>query len=171
MGIPFVMPPRMPPQWFVSVMILPFSTVKASLSSLPRRLATPKPAPNSTPLTAGMPKTAAAMRFSMPPNIGSPRPAGAPKTAHSMMPPTLSPSSRAAAMAARISSPRASLTTGNSLPASEPVSSPSSVMPAMEAMRLTTVMPSRARICRQMPPAMHSGAVKRPEKCPPPARS
>lgn len=31
MGMPFVIPPRMPPQWFVSVMILPFSTVKASI--------------------------------------------------------------------------------------------------------------------------------------------
>lgn len=60
------------------------------------------------------------------------KPAGAPKTAHSMTPPTLSPASRAAAMASRISSPRASLTTGNSLPTSEPVSSPSSEIPAME---------------------------------------
>ena len=52
MGMPFVMPPRMPPQWFVSVMILLFSTVKASLSSLPRSFDTPKPAPNSTPSAA-----------------------------------------------------------------------------------------------------------------------
>lgn len=46
MGMPFVIPPRMPPQWFVSVMILPFSTVKASLSSLPRRL--PRQSPRRT---------------------------------------------------------------------------------------------------------------------------
>ena len=64
MGMPFVIPPRMPPQWFVSVMILPFSTVKASLSSLPRRLATPKPTPNSMPLTAGMENAAWASRLS-----------------------------------------------------------------------------------------------------------
>ena len=165
------MPPRMPPQRFVSVMIFPFSTEKASLFSLPRSFAAPKPAPNSMPLTAGIPKIAAAMRFSMPPNIGSPRPAGAPNTAHSITPPTLSPSSRACAMAARIFSPHASFTTGKSFSAVDEVSSPSSQTPAMEAMRLTTAMPSRARSCMQMPPAMHSGAVSLPEKCPPPARS
>ena len=31
--------------------------------------------------------------------------------------------------------------------------------------------PRLASTCRQMPPAMHSGAVSRPEKCPPPAAS
>ena len=170
-GMPSVMPPKMPPQRFVSVTILPFSTAKASLFSLPRSAAAAKPAPNSMPLTAGMPNTAAAMRFSMPPNIGSPSPAGSPSTAHSMMPPTLSPSARAAAMAARICSPRASLTTGKGFSAVESVSAPSSATSAMAAMRLMTAMPSRDKSWRQIPPAMQSGAVSLPEKCPPPAAS
>ena len=163
-GIPVVIPPRIPPQRFVSVTILPFSTAKASLFPLPRRAVAAKPAPNSTPLTAGIPKTSAAMRLSIPPNSAPPSPAGSPSTAHSTTPPTLSPSARAPAMAARISAPRASLTTGNAFSAVEAVSAPSSETSAMEAIRLITVIPSRARSCKQMPPAMHSGAVSRPEK-------
>ena len=123
---------------------LPFSTVKGSLFSLPRSPAAAKPAPNSTPFTAGMPNTMAAMRFSMPPNMGSPRPAGRPSTAHSTMPPTESPSARAAAMACCISCPFWSLTVGKGLSAVEQVSSPSSSTPAMAAMRLMIRMPSRS---------------------------
>ena len=42
-GMPFEMPPRMPPQWFVSVTTRPSSTRYASLFSLPRRPAAAKP--------------------------------------------------------------------------------------------------------------------------------
>ena len=45
------------------------------------------------------------------------------------------------------------------------------VSEAMEAMRLMTSMPCFFSNCRQMPPAMHSGAVSRPEKWPPPRTS
>ena len=65
-GIPFEIPPRIPPQWFVFVTIFPFSTQNGSLFSLPRSRAAAKPAPNSTPLTAGMANTVRAMRFSSP---------------------------------------------------------------------------------------------------------
>ena len=36
---------------------------------------------------------------------------------------------------------------------------------------LQAFLTRRARICLQIPPAMHRGAVSRPEKCPPPATS
>ena len=88
-----------------------------------------------------------------------------------MTPPRESPSARAAAMAARMASPAESLTVGKAFSAVEAVSSPSSRMPPMAAMRLRTVMPSRASSCRQMPPATQRGAVRRPEKCPPPRLS
>ena len=38
-------------------------------------------------------------------------------------------------------------------------------------MRARMEMPSRSSSCIQTPPAMHSGAVSRPEKCPPPLTS
>ena len=41
----------------------------------------------------------------------------------------------------------------------------------IDTIRARTRTPCRASICRQSPPAMHSGAVRRPEKCPPPRRS
>ena len=44
-------------------------------------------------------------------------------------------------------------------------------MPPMAAMWAPMAIPLRASTCIQMPPAMHSGAVSRPEKCPPPALS
>ena len=118
-----------------------------------------------------MPNTIAAMRFSIPPNIGSPRPTGSPNAATSITPPTESPSAFAAAMASRIAAPRASSTTGNFFSAVEAVSSPASSTPATAAMRETISIPSRRSSCKQMPPAMQSGAVSRPEKWPPPAAS
>ena len=116
-----------------------------------------------------MPKTTEAMRFSIPSKIGSPSPAGRPSTAHSMTPPTESSSALASAIRAFIASPRASDTVGKSFSAVEASSSPSSSMFPIEAMREMTSIPSRLRICKQIPPAMHSGAVSLPEKCPPPA--
>ena len=177
--MPLVIPPKMPPAWLVSVTSFPSFTVKGSLFSEPRMVATPKPAPNSTPFTAGIPNRAAARRFSMPPNMGSPSPAGAPVTRHSTMPPTESPSSLAWRMALRIRSPAFSSRTGkgarfraSSVSTLSPIGSKGrSASAAMEAMWAATAMPRRFKICRQMPPAMHKGAVRRPEKWPPPATS
>jgi len=41
----------------------------------------------------------------------------------------------------------------------------------MDKMRARMEMPSRSSSCIYTPPAMHSGAVSRPEKCPPPLTS
>ena len=49
MGIPLVIPPRIPPQLFVFVYTFPSFTVKESLHSEPLIDATPKPAPKPTP--------------------------------------------------------------------------------------------------------------------------
>ena len=54
MGMPVVMPPRIPPALFVSDVTLPFKAVNGSLFLLPRDLAAAKPEPNSRPLTAGI---------------------------------------------------------------------------------------------------------------------
>ena len=125
MGMPVEMPPSIPPQRFVRVTTRPFSTAKASLFSLPRRRAAAKPAPNSTPLTAGMPNTICARRLSKPSNSASPSPAGTPRITHSATPPTLSPS----AFAARIA---ASMAAG-------------SLSPPISAARASIVTPARSR--------------------------
>ena len=76
------------------------------------------PAPKATAFTAG---TANRYWEKMPsafsPKPGPPRPAGRPNTAHSTLPPTLSSSFRAWAMAAFISAPFWSLSTGKGLSA------------------------------------------------------
>src|SRR5438876_8833362 len=53
-GIPFVIPPRIPPAWFVAVTTRPPSIVNGSLCWLPRIVAPRNPAPKSTPFTAGI---------------------------------------------------------------------------------------------------------------------
>src|SRR6266571_1257277 len=53
-GIPFVIPPRMPPARFVAVTTRPPSIVNGSLCWLPRIVAPRNPAPKSTPFTAGI---------------------------------------------------------------------------------------------------------------------
>ena len=112
---------------------------------LPRSAAAAKPAPNSMPFTAGIPNIMEAIFPSIPSNRGPPSPTGRPSTAHSMMPPTESPSALAAAMAARMASPAASSTTGKGFSAVEAVSGAVSVTPPMAAIRLITVMPCRRR--------------------------
>ena len=111
-GIPVVMPPKIPPARLVFAVTLPPETVKGSLFSEPRSRAEANPPPNSTPLTAGTPKRAAARRFSIPSNMGSPSPAGRPAAAHSTTPPTESPSCRAAKISACILSPAPPSSTG-----------------------------------------------------------
>ena len=178
MGIPLVMPPRMPPAWLVSVCTRPSSITKGSLFSDPRDRAAAKPSPNSTPFTAGMPKRAAASRFSTPPNMGSPSPAGRPVAAHSTTPPTESRFFRASRISACIRSPAWSSSTGNGLAATASNSSfvgrrgnnASATVPT-DWRWAPTYTPRRERICLAMPPAIHRGAVSRPEKWPPPRMS
>src|SRR6266581_2310155 len=99
-GMPSVIPPRIPPAWFVAVTTRPASTTNGSLCSLPRIAAARKPAPNSMPLTAGIENIRCAKADSTESKNGSPTPAGRPVTAASMTPPTLSRSLRAASISA-----------------------------------------------------------------------
>ena len=87
-GIPFVIPPNIPPQLLVMVTIFPPSTANSSLFSLPYSSADPNPAPNSIPFTAGIQKTIEELLFSIPPTIRSPIPSGTPVTLHPPTPPT-----------------------------------------------------------------------------------
>ena len=85
-SLPLVMPPTTPPAWLVRVR--PTASSIGSLWSTPNILAASKPVPNSTPLTAGMAKTAWLIRLSTEFQNGSPSPTGRPVTRHSTMPPT-----------------------------------------------------------------------------------
>ena len=67
--------------------------------------------------------------------------------------------------------PDMSFTTGKSFSDISASNSPTSEIPPISAIRAITRIPSFASSCRQMPPAMQSGAVIRPEKAPPPALS
>ena len=90
-GIPFVMPPVIPPLLLLRVTTLPFSSYAYwSFAWLPNISVMAKPAPNSMPFTAGMPNIMEDIRFSTPPNIGLPMPAGTPVATHSITPPVLS---------------------------------------------------------------------------------
>ena len=77
----------------------------------------------------------------------------------------------AAAISARMAAPTASFTTGKGLSAVETIKGARSSTVPIEATRLMTSMPCFFSNCRQMPPAMHRGAVSRPENAPPPAKS
>ena len=121
-GIPFVMPPFMPPELFVFVITLPFSTLNGSLHSLPRISAAAKPAPNSTPLIPPRENTACDIMLSTLSNHGSPSPAGVPQMSVSVTPPTLSEASLALRMRCVISSPRSSSRTGKLFPESACIS-------------------------------------------------
>ena len=172
------MPPSTPPWRLDTVRTAPFSMQYASLCAEPRMAAAAKPAPNSMPLTAPMPKIAALIRFSIPPNSGSPSP-GSPMTPHSTIPPTESFSAAAAAISSCIFSPAASSSTGNAREAARkscsslrPTGSNGvSATPPTAAICAPIRTPRRARICMHTAPAAQSGAVRRPEKCPPPRAS
>ena len=92
-GMPLLMPPSMPPALLVAVTILPSLMVYRSLFSDPLFLAAEKPAPNSTPLTAGIASRALAKSPSKLSKTGSPRPAGTLRATLSIIPPRLSFSS------------------------------------------------------------------------------
>ena len=124
-----------------------------------------------TPLTAGMANTVRAIRFSSPPNIGSPMPAGSPSITHSITPPTESPSAFACAISSGMVVAAPSETAGNGFPATGASNGALSVTVPMDKMRARMRTPSCSSSCMQIPPAMHIGAVSRPEKCPPPLAS
>ena len=186
-GAPVVMPPSAPPALFVTGVTVPSTMRYGSLSSLPRRRAASKPRPNSTPLTAGTPNAARAMRFSMPSNMGEPTPAGMPVATHSTTPPTESSSRRASSMVASMALPASASIVGKVRPSVSASSCPcrrtwdagalssahsgSSRTSATLSRWAPTRTPRSASIWSAMPPAAHKGAVSRPEKWPPPGTS
>ena len=92
-GMPLLIPPIIPPELFVFVVILPSSIWYSSLISEPLHSATPKPRPISTPFTAPMFIRMRARSPSSLSKTGSPNPAGTPTAIVSTIPPTESPSS------------------------------------------------------------------------------
>src|SRR6185503_6918814 len=93
-GIPSVIPPNIPPDLFVSVIILPvdLSIENESLFSDPLIAEPLNPDPNSSPLTAGMLKIPFDISDSIDSKIGSPNPTGTPCATHAITPPNESPS-------------------------------------------------------------------------------
>ena len=163
----------MPPLLLVAVVILPSAQKNSSLAALPRILASAKPAPNSTPFTAGTAKSAEESTFSTPPNHGSPIPAGKPTTAVSSTPPTLSPSAFAAVISFIIFSLTPSSSTANSFCDTAFISSAifrnsRSVTPAMLLMCVPIYMPLFLSAEIATAPAATIPAVILPLKCPPP---
>ena len=172
--MPLLMPPLIPPLWFVRVRTVSPSMKKASFAALPRSSDRPKPAPNSTPLTAGIENSPWASSPSSVSNQGSPTPAGRPRTAVSSTPPTLSPSPAAASMAVRMASPAAGSRTAKASFSSKAKSAfqsapkARSAIPAQRATWVPIQIPRVRRAWIQTAPAATSAAVTRPEKWPPP---
>ena len=75
-GIPFEIPPKIPPELLVLVKTFPFFITYASLFSEPNFSEPENPEPNSIPLTAGIEKIALLISDSNDPKIGSPNPTG-----------------------------------------------------------------------------------------------
>ena len=93
-GSPFVIPPIIPPLLFVYVLMFSSSSKYiSSFASEPSIPAIANPAPNSSPLTAGIEYIIEASSLSTELKNGSPTPAGIPITEISTTPPTESPSS------------------------------------------------------------------------------
>ena len=126
-GMPFVMPPLIPPAWLVLVITFPSSTAKGSLAWLPRIREKATPAPKATLFTAGTAKRyCEKIPSTLQPKSGPPSPALRPVTAHSTAPPTESCACFASRMACCICLPAASSSTGKSFsatPRSWPASS------------------------------------------------
>ena len=90
-GIPFEIPPNIPPELFVFVRIFPFLITYGSLFCDPNFSDPAKPEPNSTPFTAGIEKIALLISDSRDPKIGSPKPTGTLVEIDSIIPPNESP--------------------------------------------------------------------------------
>src|SRR5208283_633084 len=101
-GMPVERPPRIPPALLVSVRTFPWTQTNGSLCSLPFMRAARNPAPNSIAFTAGTERAMCAIELSTESKNGSPRPTGRPSARTSMIPPRLSPSRRASAIASSI---------------------------------------------------------------------
>ena len=176
-SMPLVMPPLMPPLRLVSVTTRPFSMRRLSLKAEPYPQTAEKPPPNSMPFTPPMENTAWLSRLSTLSNHGSPTPAGRPHTAVWVMPPTLSWRSLAARMAALLAWAASSVRAGKSAPCRAATSAAArsakgrSHASPQRRMCVPTVTPTPARADSRMAPAATSGAVTRPEKCPPPRQS
>lgn len=90
-GIPFEIPPKIPPELFVFVIILPLFIVYKSLFSEPCNSDPANPEPNSTPLTDGIENIALLKSDSSELKIGSPNPTGTFVVIDSIIPPKESP--------------------------------------------------------------------------------
>ena len=90
-GIPFEIPPKIPPDLFVSVIIFPFLIVYKSLFSEPYSSEPRNPEPNSIPFTEGIEKIAWLKSDYNELNIGSPSPTGTLVVIDSIIPPSESP--------------------------------------------------------------------------------
>ncbi|BAC18553.1 conserved hypothetical protein [Corynebacterium efficiens YS-314] len=97
---PLVMPPSRPPARLVVRYTPSSSRTISSWASEPRRRASSKPSPISTPLMAWIPMRAAASWASRrsSPEIWEPNPMGSPSTMTSTMPPRVSPDFLAASI-------------------------------------------------------------------------
>ena len=137
-GIPFEIPPWIPPLWLVAVAN---SSVNSSMVSDPSREHPSKPIPISNPLAAGMLIIADASIAESLPARGSPHPAGTPSMRHSMTPPTVS---------------RRALTRAISASVCRGVGS---AMAPMRLMRDVMVMPRVSSSCRAKAPAATLTAV------------
>ena len=84
-GIPFVIPPLIPPLLFDFVYILSFSIQKVSFAVLPVISEKPNPTPNSIPFIAGILKIIWEISLSTLSKNGSPIPAGSPVIAVSIL--------------------------------------------------------------------------------------
>ena len=147
--LPLVMPPLIPPSLFVAV--APSPLIIRSLFSEPRRRATSNPAPNSTPLTAGIANSRCAIELSTESKNGSPKPTATLSTRHSTTPPTESHSRIAA-----------SITSSKRLSSAQPPTSAIRVVKVSSLLSITRLATT---------PAATRPSVKRPEKWPPPRGS
>ncbi len=178
MGIAFVKPPVMPPALLVCVetpyLFVGFS-VNRSLAILPRILASAKPAPNSTPFTAGIENNKCAKQLSTLSKNGSPKPAGAPVTAHSTTPPMLSPSLftslNNSSIALRFDLSISGKSSSKSFFCGDTGLKESSSTSPIDLICENTSMPCFLSSVLAIAPKNTSGAVSLAEKCPPPDRS
>ena len=174
-GMPLLIPPSMPPALLVSVDIRPSVTIKGSLFSEPLLAAAENPAPNSTPLTAGIASMALASAPSRESKTGSPRPTGTLRAIPSITPPRLSPSALACSISLSISDDAAGSAQPRGLPATFPFSLSKSTgaafTPPISTVWASTSIFFRRSSFRASTPAITQPAVILPENRPLPRKS
>src|SRR5918996_3355617 len=143
-GSPFVTPPSRPPARFVC---LRRSGSISSWASDPRRRASAKPSPSSTPLTAWIPISAAASRESsrFPFSAYEPSPGGTSSATISTMPPRVSRARRASSVAVALPSSVVSPPTSRTRPVTEMPISARSVFATAPAATCAAVCLALAR--------------------------